>query len=190
MDFDIQQKINAQLNPGERILWTGHPRGGLVFRGSDIPFTLFGIIWLSFVLTAAFNALTFEEIPIPVLVVLVPFLAIGLYIVLFRFLHDAWRRSRTYYSLTDRRVIIVTGWFKLEVMSLSLRTLPGMSLSEKSDGSGTIQLGTSRSGFGWPSSMYWPGTSSRIVPSLELVQDVRSVYNQILQTHERGFQGN
>jgi hypothetical protein len=49
--------------------------------------------------------------------------------------------SRTYYGLTDCRLIMVAGKKEFRVLSYHLRTLQGLRLHEEPDGTGTIHLG-------------------------------------------------
>ena len=71
----------------------------------------------------------------------IPFVLAGLYMILGRFIHDSKKRAKTFYGLTDQRAIIISGLFSKSVKSLNLRSLSDVSLSEKSDKSGTITFG-------------------------------------------------
>ena len=82
----------------------------------------------------------------------IPFVLIGLYLIVGRFFADARQRAKTYYGLTNQRVIIVSGLLAQAVKSLQLRTLSDVSLSERSDGTGTITFG--------PTAPWWSGASS------------------------------
>jgi hypothetical protein len=66
-----------------------------------------------------------------------------------RFFHDAWRRNRTLYALTDQRVIIVDGGIQQRLRSLPLRTLPEISITDERAGRGTITFGSPTLPFGW-----------------------------------------
>jgi hypothetical protein len=140
--FDLapQNEISRVLDSGESLLWSGAPKRGLLLRPSDalaIPFSLlwggFAIFWESDVLRS--NA--------PGFFVLwgIPFVLIGLYLILGRFFVDARIRANTFYGLTDRRAIIISGLFSKTVNSFPLRSLVEISLRESSDRSGTIMLG-------------------------------------------------
>jgi len=68
----------------------------------------------------------------------IPFVLVGLYIVVGRFFVDARTRGRTFYGVTSERIIIISGVFSRQTKSLQLRTLSDISLTERADGSGTI----------------------------------------------------
>ena len=108
----------------------------------------------------------------------VPFVLIGLYLIIGRFFADALARRRTIYGLTNERVIIIAGLFNASVKSLSLRTLSNVSLTERRDGTGTIALGPPGPGAWWGGSS-WPGVGQHVAPALDGVPDARSVYQSI-----------
>jgi hypothetical protein len=54
-------------------------------------------------------------------------------------------RSRTYYGLTNERVIIISGLSSRTVKSLQVQTLTDVSLSEEASGTGTVTFGPNMS---------------------------------------------
>lgn len=102
------------LEPGERVLWQGRPDGGLRFDGFDLGTTVFGLAAAGFAIfffvqglgAVGSGALGFL-FPLAGLV----FLGVGLNLAGGRFFLDAWRRRRTWYSLTSRRAFIATQLF-------------------------------------------------------------------------------
>jgi len=54
-------------------------------------------------------------------------------------------RSRTYYGLTNERVIIISGLSSRTVKSLQVQTLTDVSLSEDASGTGTVTFGPNMS---------------------------------------------
>lgn len=102
----------------------------------------------------------------------IPFVLVGLYFMFGRFWFDRLLRERTYYGVTNERILIKTGVFSSTLKSLNLRSLADISLSEKSDGSGSISFGGG-SPFGWMFSgmSWWPGMSAFSGPVLDSIQD-------------------
>ncbi len=45
MNFDAAQKIQKELEPGEKLLWTGQPAQGIRLRGSDVFMIPFSFLW-------------------------------------------------------------------------------------------------------------------------------------------------
>ena len=175
----LDEEIRRELAPGEQVLWSGRPRQGLVLRGSDafaIPFSLlwcgFAIFWEASVLNS--NAPGFFALWG------IPFVAVGLYIVVGRFFVEAWQRTRTYYAVTNERALIVSGVFRREVRSLNVRALSDVALSEHRAGAGTIWFGRPPSSLMWFGSMPgWPGTRMALIPRFEMIPDARPVFDLI-----------
>jgi hypothetical protein len=176
-DPSAEAEVRRELGPHEDLLWSGRPRGGIRFRAQDlflIPFSLlwagFAVFWEAMVLIAG----------APLFFALwgIPFILVGAYITVGRFVHDALRRRRTAYGLTDRRVLIVTNIFGRRATSLDLATLGEITITEKADRSGTITFGPTSwfaaQGMGWSS-----GRGAGTAPSFETIEDVRSVFDQI-----------
>src|SRR4029079_14744189 len=96
-----------------------------------------------------------------------PFVVMGLYIIFGRFFVDAWSRERTVYGITSERMIIISGLFSQQTKSLQLRTLSEISLTERSDGSGTITFGPVHFMNSFFPAGSWPGTGRYTPPSFE-----------------------
>jgi hypothetical protein len=140
-----------------------------------IPFSL---LWGGFALFWEASVLT-TDAPFFFKLWGIPFVLAGVYIIFGRFIVDAKQRTKTFYAVTNERVIIISGLFSRKVKSLNLRTLTDISLDEKSDGSGTISFGSSNSSPWWSSGMAFPGWGPQPAPSFELIQAAKSVYETI-----------
>lgn len=127
----------------------------------------FAIFWESSVLTS--NAQPFFVLWG------VPFVAVGLYLVVGRFLFEARQRAKTFYAVTTDRVIIISGIFTRGVKSLNLRTLTDLSLSERRSGEGTITFGPTGA-FGNMLSPNWPGAQGQTSPAFDIIPDAKRVY--------------
>lgn len=175
-DPEIEQELRPHLDGDEKLLWTGRPKQGIVFRSSDIfliPFTLFwggfAFFWEGAVLT--------KGAPLDFNLVGILFVVIGIYMIIGRFFVDATRRKNTIYGITSQRVMIRSGIFSKTVESHPVRQLFDMSLTEKGDGSGTILLGPVDLRASMMEGTAWPGV--RQTPKLELIPQARSVYSLI-----------
>lgn len=202
---DTEQLIRTQLTPGETLIWSGRPRQGLVFRPADLPMTVFAVIWLAAVMfiTETARSMGSGLSPFPgggmiwgPLAIFgaagFVFIGVGLYFLVGRFFVDARVRANTYYGLSDRRVLIITGLFDSRFMSIPLEHIDELNVTRRPDGSGSI-------GFGRPTyTVGWRGMVSdhpsyprrygyrRIEPhSFELIDDVLSVRDLIAQAQMR-----
>lgn len=181
MTENLQSELRPHLQPGESLLWTGQPKSGLVFRGTDALMIPFSLLWLGFVvfwmIMAARGSAMFALFAIP-------FLLVGLYALIGRFIVDARVRSHTTYGITENRIIIKSGVFSKTIKSLNLKTISDIELSERSDRSGTITIGPKTPSVYWGSSMeWWPGLPQ--TPQLQLIPDARKVYSQIIELQQK-----
>lgn len=190
----MQYTIERELRPGEKLLWKGKPAMGLKLRSSDlfqIPFSLF---WGGFVLFWMFGAInaTSQNQTDPIAYIFplfgLPFVAMGMYLIIGRFFVDAKIRANTDYAVTTERAIIVSGVFSRNVKSLNLKSIPDISLSEKPDGSGTITFAESSSALGgWMRARNsFPGLMNNQVPSFQMIADARRVSDIIHKSIHQG----
>jgi len=119
-------------------LWSGD-RSGRVPTSRDASMIPFSLMWAasrSFGSTGRElrRALFFE-------VVGVPFVLIGLYMMSSHSFMRRCLRSRTYYGLTNERVIIISGLFAPTVKSLQVQHSPASRFSEEASGTGTVTSG-------------------------------------------------
>jgi len=166
-------EITDVLDRGERVIWSGQPRQGLMLRGIDgfaIPFAL---LWTSIPLIGALTAMAGPKGNAFALLPTVPFVLIGLYLLIGRFFVDAAQRRRTDYALTGERIVIVSGLVSRSVRSLALRSLEQVDMSERASGQGTITFG--RSAFGSFALPGWPGMKGYQPPMFEMIPDVAAV---------------
>jgi hypothetical protein len=172
-------EIQNQLAPGERILWSGMPRPGVAFRGSDAVAIPFSLMWGGFAFFWEYSVFQ-TDAPLFFRLWGVPFVLVGLYLIAGRFFLDAWTRRTTYYALTEDRVLIVSGLFYRRTTSLDLQTLANVSLAEGTGGEGTITFGTppaNRSPFSGVAA--WPGASGQDQPRFDLIQNAKGVFAMI-----------
>lgn len=168
--------IQFALDRGERQLWAGIPRQGVVLHATDAFMIPFSVLWTGF---AVFWEVTAVRDSGSLFMALwgVPFVLVGLYLVVGRFWLDARRRARTTYAVTSERVIINSGGLSPTTASLNLRTLSDLTLSERPDGSGTIRFGPVSPFAGMYEGTTWPGVPR--VPAFELIPDARRVFSLI-----------
>jgi hypothetical protein len=146
------QPFQPYLVPGERILWSGQPKQGIALNRSDIiaiPFSLmwggFAIfwnygVWTSFPYTGTADDWFFKLWGLP-------FLAVGLYLIVGRFFYDAWVRKRSFYAVTNERVLVLRISSSSKLTSREIQSLPMIELTESRDGTGTITFDSDDVGY-------------------------------------------
>jgi hypothetical protein len=171
----IQQQLQREHGHGERLLWSGMPRQGLRLHWADAFIIPFMLVWMAIPLVGALTSLKAGKGLISVLFV-VPFLLVGAYMLIGRYVVDARQRARTFYGLTNQRVLILTTGRTRRATSLSLKSLADITFSEHRDGKGTLQFGSDR----WPGAAAfgagWPGMSQYVAPRFDLPANARQVY--------------
>jgi len=137
MRHDLGTVFQKELNPGERILWSSKPKGGIRLHSWDIFMIPVTIAWSGAAIFLEFIAIVSGELFLAIL--LIPFVLVGLYLLFGRFLIDATYLEKTYYALTNKRIIIIAWLFNQKRMSIDLKNLSDIGLvDQKRDGSGTI----------------------------------------------------
>ena len=174
MERAPDEVLRGLLGDGERLLWTGRPRQGFFLRSADgfaIPFSLlwtgFAVGWMLLAVKAS-NGLWLVGIPL---------LLIGAYMMVGRFFVDAWQRARTWYGLTNQRVLILSLYVRRNIKSLNLRALSAITLSERDDGVGSITFGPVPPS--WPyRGAHLPGMSPQ-PPRFDNIPRARAVFDEI-----------
>ena len=174
--------LDSQLSLGEFLLWSGQPRQGIFLRATDAYLIPFSLLWCGFAIFWE-TGVIYSEAPFFFRLWGIPFVLIGLYMVIGRFFVDWKQRAKTYYGVTNERVIIVSGIFSKQVKSMNLKTLFNISLDEKSNGSGTITFGLSIPNSSWNNSPFFRRNEPE-VPCFDSIQDVKKVY-EIIRNAER-----
>lgn len=175
-----KKELDAQLAPGETLLWSGEPRRGLFLRPSDLYLIPFSLLWGGFAVFWNFGVWN-SNAPIFFRIWGLPFLAVGFHMIFGRFFVDAWQRSKTFYGVTNERVIVVSGIFSRNVKSLNLKTLTDISISERKDLSGTITFGPSDQSSSWSANFpFTTGWRNEITyPVFDSIADAKRVYDTI-----------
>jgi len=142
-----------------------------------IPFSL---VWCGFAIFWEANVVT-KGAPLFFMLWGIPFVLVGLYIVFGRFFVDARTRERTFYGVTSERIIIVSGLFSRQTKSLPIRTLSDISLTVRSDRSGSITFGPQpRMAQRLPSG--WPGAGRYAAPAFDMIERAKEIYDLIRET--------
>lgn len=197
LPFDLQKRLDNELDTGEPLLWAGQPNSrrmagqtvGLVFFG--IPWTAFAIFWtltasgIGGLATGGVSGRSFGPGATFGLFGL-PFIAIGIGL-LTAPLWMARKAQRTVYAVTDKRAVILEGGFggSFSVRSLAPPLLADRARNQRADGSGDLVFTRTRQ-TEWRSTSDGP-RSSTSVAGFYAVADVKAVDDLIQDTFEKSL---
>ncbi|MGX5358145.1 hypothetical protein [Kocuria sp. KH4] len=105
---DARKQLGPVLRPGEQLRWVGHPDPQVRFAPADVYLVPFSLLWGGFAIFWEWQVLTDSE---SIFFALwgIPFVLVGLYFIVGRFVYKKRRKLRTVYGLTDARAIVSTG---------------------------------------------------------------------------------
>jgi Bacterial PH domain len=194
-DSEATLEISSELGPQERLLWAGHPFRGWRLRSVDTMILPFAILWSIVAIFAVFGgietltpSLRAASGPLNseiadhggILYTVFALTAVpvsAFYLTFGRFILDARRRARTWYGLSDDRIIILaSGFIAKRVTNIPLRELRHVMFSQRPDGSGTICFDSGASQR--PAGIRIPWSVE--CHQLERVPDVRRVVRKII----------
>lgn len=187
-----REPIDEVLSPGERVLWRGQPpQSLLLFRAQDLALVPFFVIWTGFSLFWEAMAIgAFLEggmggpgICMPLFGL--PFVAIGLFMLGGRFIMDVPARRRTYYGLTDRRVLIVSGLRDRSIVSVPLDKIHNVEMILHRNGKGTLMFSGQVKAKMARGRYYSSGVNyNSTVPSFDHIPDPKAVYDMVLEAQD------
>ena len=185
---DGQRLFQPWLLPGERLLWASRPPLGIRLQAKDAFLIPFSLAWGGFAILWTLGA-WWAGAPAFFVAFGLPFVAVGLYLIFGRFLHDAWQRRRTLYAVSNQRVLILRGrGGSARLTGRDLAHLSTLEIEEKGRrGRGTIRFEPSP----WRVQGFGPWTGRRSAPiavptdAFEGIERARSVYDIIRRECER-----
>lgn len=193
-DPQAAAKLQTELMPGESLYWAGMPNRGVIFHSDDWAIVPFSLLWGGFTIFWEASALGYwgngAQRGGPSLFMVIwgiPFVVIGQYIIWGRFLYDAWLKRRTYYAVTNRRVMVLQEGWKRKTCSMYLEAIP--SVNREGAEIGTLWFGTKYPMFTGRGSGKKTRNMSRFylgdVPVFADIDDVDSVYRLVWELREK-----
>lgn len=172
MEFDDGSAVRAQLGLDETLLWSGRPATGVRLQPSDALMIPISLMWGGFAFFWEYMVVR-GHAPFFFMLWGIPFVLVGIYLIVGRFFWDAYQRGNTYYAVTNQRLLFVRRGLGGKVTSLPLRTVPAVEVSD-SGGRGTITFGSNP--FWWMAMSGWPG-AKQAAPSFISIDDPSTVAN-------------
>ena len=126
------ESIASMLTPGEKLLWSGKPKKSVFILENVFQMLPFALIWLAF--DAFFIVMmvkTSGSMPEGMWLFLIPFFALHLlpvWLWLSKVLTANKRYKNTEYCITDKRVIIKSGFIGMQVNSLMMKDIANVDM--------------------------------------------------------------
>lgn len=180
--IDAQSRLAPYLLPGERFVWADRPPQGFRLTPFDIFLIPFSLMWGGFAIFWEIMAVT-QGAGLFFTLWGIPFVLIGLYLIVGRFFQDAMTRKRQMYAVTDRRVLLLKSWPRATVRSLDIDRLPALELSERGNGRGSITFEQSRGPWSNAGLGFWIPSLDPTLRFLD-IPNVRHVYSLIQRQAE------
>lgn len=167
------------LQKGETLLWAGQPKGGIIIEKDDKPLMIAGmifIVFMSLIMLIGFQLYSIStSVGILLVLLVLPFMLLGFYLLIGRLLIDKQNRSRTFYGLTEKRLLLKSRLPMAKIQSISITLLTEMNIVENRDGTGTISLFKLDEEDEKNSLLGGKDLDSNLVQ----IEDVRQIYNLI-----------
>ncbi len=156
-----------------------------MLRGADVLMIPFSLLWGGFTAFWEYSVIN-ADAPWMFRLWGIPFMLMGIHMIVGRFFLESWQRARTDYLVTNARILIRSGIFRRQLKSLELLDLGEFSLTESGNGEGTISFGVSQAGNMFSGLAAWPGDET--VPRFDTIADARKVYEIIRGAHRAAGQ--
>lgn len=152
MEQDIYSPVYEELMPGESVLWQDKPLQKLRVVSADAFLIPFSLVWFGMLIWLGSRTLSDgPDVPGVAYVIMILFVAMGLYITVGRFFTTKIRKKQTWYAVTNRRVLSVrynvrNG--KRAVVTSDIAGVPTENVTRRKDGSGSVIFGVMPAYFG------------------------------------------
>jgi hypothetical protein len=182
--------FSSELSPGETVQWSGQPNARVIFHSEDWGFVPFSLLWGGFAIFWLFGASGIWDIwnnhPNKTfgwfgVVWGTPFVLVGQYMIWGRFVHEYWKKHRTYYALTTKRALIVVDGLRGRTASSAYFENTGIiEKSVRKDGVGRISFGGPVTG-----EWRWGRNNPPRPPTFDDVDSADSVYQIAARLREQ-----
>jgi len=184
--------VANELAAGEKVLWSGQPDNRRWLYPEDLMLVPFSVLWGGFAIFWETSVLTAtsarEGIGEKVLFSLwgIPFVLIGMYLMLGRLFARRWIRRGSLYVVTDQRILSFSPLWKgrSRVKMIWLSSCPPLEKRAGRGDHGTLCIGTMAPGQHWlGANSGWPGASRMRGSAIVLadIPDASDVYTLVAQ---------
>ena len=186
MNKEADNIIEMELEKDERLIWCGRPYENLTLRfPEDIFLVPISIIWV--IAATVWDINLFWEArsaPTPSILIYAVlgalFFVAGLYFLFGRIVIDANIRLDSRYCITNRRILINTGFKPKRTGIININELEKITVRKnKKSGRGTIIFGPEKSFLKSLLEKLFPMIARNQVSKFDMIDDVDEVYNMI-----------
>jgi len=183
----MYDKFQDELLKDEQIQWTGQPETSVLFSRADIFLVPFSFMWGGFTIFWEAGVLftrseSGQGAPFFFALFGIPFVLMGLYMIFGRFIWKNYRKKRTYYAVTNKRIIVLTETLNRSVQAEFIDKISSLNKSVRRDGIGSVRFGSSNmtaamygnTGMDFFGSFYGPD-----VPVFYDIKDANQVYETV-----------
>ena len=96
------------LDKGERILWQGRPDGAVKWAEFSATEALVGVFLMAIAVNTLFDLS--DQMPLIGFLIVILFFSVGFYAAIGKLFMSAFRRSRTFYTLTNQRAFVAVDY--------------------------------------------------------------------------------
>jgi hypothetical protein len=188
---DAWRVIQPGLIAGESICWAGQPNTSVIFHKDDAFLIPVSLLWGGFMMFwEAVVAGPFRSHGPWVFGMLfgIPFVVYAQFLIWGRFLYAAWKKKRTFYAVTTRRVIVVQQVWRRQTASADIETLPTLTREKGSNGTGTLRFAKWEIEHPGAQQLGWTRfdvMALGIVPTFVDIDNVDSVYQMVSDLREK-----
>ena len=148
---DNYQVFRDRLLEDEKILWSGRPDPGMHFTLMDLFLVPFSLQWGGFAIYSQLSEFIFdtgqEDIDITFALFGSLFVLVGLYLIFGRFIYKRWRKLRTYYAITNHRILALYTAFGKHYLELDIKSVTEINIRTWADGKGFLIFNEGKSSF-------------------------------------------
>lgn len=173
----MNELFKDDLLKNEEILWCSQPET-VLFSVGDFFLIPFSFLWGGFAIFWEASVFT-NGAPFFFRLFGIPFVIVGLYFIFGRFIYKRIKKKHTYYSVTNKRILILTNLFTKGIEAEFINQITCINKSVRSNGIGTLKFGNSPFFQGmWGNSgmEFFNSHYRKDVPSFYDIQDAEEVY--------------
>jgi hypothetical protein len=193
LNQDAWRVVQPELLAGESICWSGQPNTSVIFHKDDFFLIPISLLWGGFAMFWETEVTGLFRQGNPWVFGLlwgIPFVLYGQYIIWGRFLYAAWKKKRTFYAVTTRRVIAVQQGWQRQTAFTYIDTLPTLTRENGANGTGTLRFAQWEMEHPRARQLGWTRFDVMAigrVPTFIDIDDVNSVYKLVSDLREKSF---